>query len=569
VKKIFVLLFFSPLPLFSQQGKIDSLKKIIASNVSVNLRIDAWNELAYSSLSTDSASTADYIANAFSLEEKADYPKGKARTLVLRGHLNLYSGNHDKAISFYLDAIKQSSLANDSSGIANEMNSIGNAYYEQQNYKKSLEYFSPAAEIYKRENDTTNYSSILNNIGATLFALGKDDSTLYDSALQVYTESLRLAELMNENSTILNALNNIGNFYNLKKNYAKAIEFLSRSLTASEKIGDKRGIALATFNLSNNYDALGEHEKSIAYGYKALSIAASIKAEDLEKDIYETLASSYAAIGKFDSAYFFQQHFSTLSQQVLNEERSKQIGELESKYKNEQKQKIIEVLHQKNADNWIIIYSVSGAGAIVLLLTILLFKRYKTNRKTTSALELQKKIVDNKNTELERLSLVAKATDNIVLIMDANGKVEWANESFSRLNHITIEELKRKKGETIFEISNNPQIREIIETATREKRSVVYESLNLNNDGERIWESTTLTPIFDDNGKLHKLIIVDSDVTQRKNDEETIKQKNKDITDSILYAKRIQQALLPGEKYIDKNLSRLKKNASNENSKNK
>jgi tetratricopeptide (TPR) repeat protein len=37
-----------------------------------------------------------------------------------------------------------------------------------------------------------------------------------------------------------------------------------------------------------------------------------------------------------------------------------------------------------------------------------------------------------------------------------------------------------------------------------------------------------------------------------------IEEKNKDITDSIRYAKRIQQSQLPTEKYITKNLDRLK-----------
>ncbi|MBL4704021.1 MAG: hypothetical protein JKY54_05845 [Flavobacteriales bacterium] len=39
--------------------------------------------------------------------------------------------------------------------------------------------------------------------------------------------------------------------------------------------------------------------------------------------------------------------------------------------------------------------------------------------------------------ELERLSIVASETENIVLIMDAEGNVEWVNQSFERLNQLT------------------------------------------------------------------------------------------------------------------------------------
>ncbi|MEW6468321.1 MAG: hypothetical protein AB1458_05315 [Bacteroidota bacterium] len=46
------------------------------------------------------------------------------------------------------------------------------------------------------------------------------------------------------------------------------------------------------------------------------------------------------------------------------------------------------------------------------------------------------------------------------------------------------------------------------------------------------------------------------------NDE--ITQKNKDITDSIRYARRIQQSLLPSDNYIEKNLNRLNRSDEHE-----
>ena len=38
---------------------------------------------------------------------------------------------------------------------------------------------------------------------------------------------------------------------------------------------------------------------------------------------------------------------------------------------------------------------------------------------------------------------------------------------------------------------------------------------------------------------------------------EKLHEKNKEVTDSIIYARRIQRALLTNEKYFDKHLSRL------------
>lgn len=171
----------------------------------------------------------------------------------------------------------------------------------------------------------------------------------------------------------------------------------------------------------------------------------------------------------------------------------------------------------------------------------------KQVRQRTFEVVKQKNEIEQQNRELERLSIVASETGNVVLILDAEGRLEWVNSSFEKLNGITLHDLKALKGETIFEISNNPEIRSIVDQCVSTRSPFTYESLNVTQDGRRIWESSTMTPIFDDKGKLKKLVIIDTDVTDRKNAEEIIRQKNKDITDSINYAKRIQQAILPPE----------------------
>lgn len=168
----------------------------------------------------------------------------------------------------------------------------------------------------------------------------------------------------------------------------------------------------------------------------------------------------------------------------------------------------------------------------------------------TSEIEKQAGIIESKNAALEQLSLVASRTDNVVLILDPEGRLEYVNESFVKLNKTSLEELKRTVGDTIFEISNYPDIKTIVAEAVYEKKSVNYESMNKPDGGTEVWQSSTLTPIFDEAGMLKKIIIIDTDVTERKKQEQIIYQKNKDITDSISYARKIQHAILPPDALI-------------------
>jgi PAS domain S-box-containing protein len=174
----------------------------------------------------------------------------------------------------------------------------------------------------------------------------------------------------------------------------------------------------------------------------------------------------------------------------------------------------------------------------------------KSKRKLENIVAERTAEIKKQNEELERLSIVASETDNIILIMDPAGRVEWVNSSFERICGISLNELKQLKGETIFEISQNKNIRQIIKECIREKRSASFEALHFSPDKKPVWLSSMLTPIFDENDNLKKLVIIDTDITERKNAEEWIRQKNTDITDSITYAKKIQEAILPKREEI-------------------
>jgi ligand-binding sensor domain-containing protein/serine phosphatase RsbU (regulator of sigma subunit) len=200
---------------------------------------------------------------------------------------------------------------------------------------------------------------------------------------------------------------------------------------------------------------------------------------------------------------------------------------------------------------WVIV--VAGVSAAVFLLirvrlralrreNLLLERRVKER---TVEIERQKILIEQKNVALEQLSLVASKTDNVVLILDPAGRLEYVNESFTKQHPVPA------SGKTIFELSSHPAIRDIIADAVANRKSVNYESHSRNN-GRTSWQSSTLTPIFDDEGALRKMIIIDTDVTDRKRQEQVILQKNKDITDSISYARKIQHAILPDTAVIRK-----------------
>jgi diguanylate cyclase (GGDEF)-like protein/PAS domain S-box-containing protein len=128
------------------------------------------------------------------------------------------------------------------------------------------------------------------------------------------------------------------------------------------------------------------------------------------------------------------------------------------------------------------------------------------------------------NKELEKLSIVVSETDNAVLIMDTEGNIEWVNEGFTRMYEDTLEQFVHESGGNIFDLSSNKNIQSYFEKCKNTLESVRYESLNTTRLGRNIWAYTSLTPILGNDGKVDKIIAIDSDITKIKEAEEKLKE---------------------------------------------
>jgi PAS domain S-box-containing protein len=127
------------------------------------------------------------------------------------------------------------------------------------------------------------------------------------------------------------------------------------------------------------------------------------------------------------------------------------------------------------------------------------------------------------NQELEKLSIVARETDNAVIIMDAKGNFKWVNEGFTRMYGETIKDLKRKSKNLTKTISNS-NANAVVNECINKKKAGQYESYIATLSGKKIWVQTTITPILDENGQLKNLIAIDSDITKIKDAENKAKE---------------------------------------------
>ena len=130
------------------------------------------------------------------------------------------------------------------------------------------------------------------------------------------------------------------------------------------------------------------------------------------------------------------------------------------------------------------------------------------------------------------------------------------NNNYSKILNVPIKEAIGKKYSELFNTPEGIEFenldRKIIET-----KEPVYniEDQHINEDGSVHWFYLSKVPYFDKNNNVIGIIGIVQDITERKKQEQLIiEQKEqisyayKNITESINYAKHIQNALMPTEK---------------------
>lgn len=125
-------------------------------------------------------------------------------------------------------------------------------------------------------------------------------------------------------------------------------------------------------------------------------------------------------------------------------------------------------------------------------------------------------LVDERTAELDRLSLVARNTDNGVIITDVNQNIEWVNEATCRLSGYKREEIIGKSPRMFQYEETDSEARRTIREALKRRRSVQVEIKNRDKYGEPYWVGLYIQPIIDRKGEQQGYMAIQVDVTKNK-----------------------------------------------------
>ncbi|MDX2226800.1 MAG: PAS domain S-box protein [Verrucomicrobiae bacterium] len=117
----------------------------------------------------------------------------------------------------------------------------------------------------------------------------------------------------------------------------------------------------------------------------------------------------------------------------------------------------------------------------------------------------------------KKLSLMARHTNNAVVLTDPSGVIEWVNEGFTRITGYGLREvIGRKPGAFLQGPESDRHAVETLRQAIRSEEAVKLEILNYTKSGNPFWFEIEIQPIRNETGELLHFMAVQQEITERK-----------------------------------------------------
>lgn len=232
--------------------------------------------------------------------KKADETKNialKAKMYNGTGTMEYYKGNMNVAMENFKLSVAEYEKVNDRGNVAGITMNIGIMYFRTGRNKESLEYYEKALKVMREIKDTASIANALTNIGITESDLGENEK-----ALERFEEAEKIYKARKDMSGVSNSYDNMAGCYlNLGKKDV-SLKLYLKSLKIKEDEKDERGFATSYMNIASIYLELLDTAKTLEFYQKAMDITKRLNDEYRYSHVLRMIAVVYMFQGKFEES---------------------------------------------------------------------------------------------------------------------------------------------------------------------------------------------------------------------------------------------------------------------------
>ncbi|WP_338763609.1 tetratricopeptide repeat protein [Bernardetia sp. ABR2-2B] len=337
---------------YAQDEVLDSLQGVIDnSNVSIEDKIDTYNQLANQTPLDDSTNFFLYINKSRKLSKENDYVEGLIDANNISGYYYIRQKDFEKAQLIYETSIKKAKENKYKEGEADGHYSLGKLYRTQRNFQGAIEKYNEAIVIYKNTDDQEKVGKTYKDIALAYIYLGEYDKSIisyktaiqiyeslenykelasiynnlgvvykrkseYDRALEYYEKAVKIEETLGNDKGIVKLYNNLGSMQEARGFYAQALQYYQKSLKIKEKLGDKESLGVAYINIGSIHQVQASYDLALEYYQKAKELYKEVDSQDYLSYAYINLGNVYELKTEYDIATMYYEKSLKLMEQL-------------------------------------------------------------------------------------------------------------------------------------------------------------------------------------------------------------------------------------------------------------
>ena len=500
-KTIFILALFL-CSFYSSAVNMDSLWNIwIDSSQSDNDRYHAFNKIILNCLETNPDSALILAKKFYEKAESIDEKMWMGRALIREGVALKILNKQESAIEAWKKALINFEFIGDREHMNNAYTKIAQTSSDIGDYQTAIEYNRKSINIAKVSGDKKEMFWKSMELSQCFQVLGD-----FDKSLNLILEAIEIALEINLKPGLVRGYMTLGLIHSEQGNSEKAMEYYNKSLKIAEESGDKRGKITLYCNIGNIYYMENNYEKALDYYNRGLKISEEIN--------YTRTGSIHNSIGRIylkqDNNEMAMQYFKI--NLMIAEETNDKRG-LFSAYNNFGDAYFIQAKYTKAlffGEKALGLAQEIGGVKEIVLSSKLLFNAYKKTNQPNKALEMYELYIQMRDSIINE--------ENTKALVQQEYKYQYEKEQ-------AVAEAK--------------YLKELALSEEREKRQKVisYGAVT----------GMAMVLIF--------AFLIYNRFKLTKKQKEVIQEKNKHITESITYARRIQEASLTTQDYLGKILN--------------
>lgn len=312
------------------------------------------------------------------------------------GVLYFVWGEHDVAIEFYMRALAIQEQLGDRAGLGRAYNNVAAVLQTAGERDSALDYFRRSLAIYEEVGDLGLQAGSLNNIG-----LLHSERQEYGQAMAAYERALEFGQQLGDMQHAALTLNNMGMVLEARGDLGGALARYQESLRMREDLEDQQGALVCRHNIGVVQSLQGRHEIALDNLRRALADARRLEVLELERDALENLALALERAGQPGEALQIFQDYKAADDRLRDQERTRQLLAAQTRHEVDLKDREIEVLRKDKEIEQSRRNALAVGAVLSLLIIVLLFQRYRFQKRTADEIRRANEALRQAHGELE------------------------------------------------------------------------------------------------------------------------------------------------------------------------